>query len=102
MAQFIGTVEGFTFTPEADTASNSIITIGGLIGVTRTAVPAGKTGYAFFTGPKSVYTFAQAEGAAAVAQGAAVTIDRTAVGIAYDGAEEGAAEIAVLLKDPGA
>lgn len=100
MAQYIGMVEGFTYIPEADVASNTIVTVGGLIGVTRTALPAGKPGYVFFSSPKSVYSFAQAEGAAAVAQGAEVTISGTAAGIAYDGAAAGAAEITVLLKDP--
>lgn len=54
---FLGNCETFSFTPETDTAPNSIITRGKLIGVTRFMVKAGEKGSAFLTSKFSVYHF---------------------------------------------
>lgn len=65
MARFEGNVEAFRYTAVADTPANTLVRIGGLVGVTRDACKAGETIMAFMTGKASLYSLPLASGLAA-------------------------------------
>ena len=113
MAKFEGIVEGFKVTPVAATATNSIIQVGALTGVTRQNLKAGETGIAFLTAPASIYSFPLASAAVATAdQGDLITISSGVVSVAGEGdtgygclwepVAVGDTEVTVLLFAPGA
>ena len=110
MAKFEGNYEAFRYTPVANLDTNSVVTVGNLIGVTRDKCAAGDTIMAFLTAPKSVYSFPLATAAeAAVDQGslmkvasgvaAAASAGDTAIGILFEGIAVGDTEALVLLLD---
>ena len=109
---FLGNVESFPFTPEADTAPNSIIICGKLIGVTRYPVKAGEKGAAFLTTRHSVYHLELAAEGTQTDAGTEVYADadgkitasasgNTAVGCLYQGIEAGDTFAQVLLYPAG-
>lgn len=65
MAKFEGNVEAFRYTPQTALDTNSLVTVGALVGVTRDSCAAGDTIMAFMSGRKSIYSLPQASGIAA-------------------------------------
>lgn len=72
---YLGVFDSYRFTPETAMDSNSIVTSGPMVGVTRANVPAGEVGLAFIANPVSVYSFAVDALEADKSVGAAVYID---------------------------
>ena len=107
---FLGNVESFPFTPETDTAPNSIIICGKLIGVTRYPVKAGEKGAAFLTTRHSVYHLELAAEGTQTDAGTEVYADSsgkvttasggTLIGCLYRGIEAGDTFAQVLLYPP--
>lgn len=112
MAKFEGTYEAFRYTPTSDLPTNSIVEVGGLIGVTRDKCAANDTIMAFMSSKKSVYSFPLATdpAVAAIDRGTLVTIDAsgkiksagagdTAIGILWEAVAVGDKEALVLMYD---
>ena len=110
MAKFKGIVEGFRYTPVAALDTNSIVTVGALVGVTRKNLAAGETGIAYMTSPKSIYSLPQASGIAAdVDRGTLATIDTGKVkpagagdkvyGVYWEDTDNAAGEAVIMLSD---
>lgn len=72
---YIGTFDSFRFTPQADTACDSIVNAGELYGVTKDNVAAGEVGLAFIGVPAVVFALPIDALAAAKTVGTAVYID---------------------------
>ncbi|MBQ3349742.1 MAG: DUF2190 family protein [Thermoguttaceae bacterium] len=113
---YLGNFESFRFTATADTAFNSIVKAGELIGVTKANTLNGEIGMAFLGVPVSVYSFTVTALDANKTQGTAVYIDgdgaitfsasdgaspATAydkIGVLWEAANSGATEIKVALR----
>ena len=86
MAKFEGNYEAFRYTPVSNLDTNSVVTVGNLIGVTRDKCAAGDTIMAFLTAPKSVYSFDLPTAAAsAVDRGTFVKVTDGAIAVAGSG-----------------
>lgn len=113
---YLGNFDSFRFVAESAIDANTIITAGGMMGVTRANVPAGEIGMAFMAQSASVYTFtvdalseAKTVGTAIYLDGdGAITFDANdgeqtptayvQLGFLWKPADAGATEIAVALK----
>lgn len=108
MAKFEGNFEAFRYTPVADTATNTVVVVGNLIGVTRDNCAANDTIMAFMTAPKSVYSIPlTATAESAVDRGSLVKLSTgkiaaasdgdTAIGILWEGIAVGDKEALVAI-----
>lgn len=106
---YIGTFDSFRFTPQADTACDSIVNAGELYGVTKDNVAAGEVGLAFIGVPAVVFALPIEALAAAKTAGTAVYItsggalsftstDNTKFGVLWQDAASGATEVQVALR----
>lgn len=112
MAKFEGNVEAFRYTPDSDITENTVVVVGGLVGVTRDKCAANDTIMVFMTGKKSIYSLPLATSPATgtINRGAAVCLDSngkikasssgdTVVGYLWEAVASGDTEATVLLKD---
>lgn len=110
MAKFEGTVEAFRYTAGSALDTNSVVTVGALVGVTRDSCAAGDTIMAFMSGKKSLYTLPQASGIAAdVDMGTLATIADGKVkpagagdkvyGVYFEATDNAADEALIMLAD---
>lgn len=109
MAQFLGMVEAFRYTPVANTPANTLVQIGSLIGVTRDSCKAGETVMAFMAGQSSIYSMPLATGLGSnVDRGTLATINESGkiepatagdsiIGVFWDAAKTTDAEATILL-----
>ncbi len=110
MAKFEGNVEAFRYTPQTALETNSLVTVGALVGVTRDSCPAGETIMAFMTGRKSIYSLPQASGIAAdVDRGTLATVadgkvkpaaaGDPVIGVYWEDTDNAAEEAVIMLTD---
>ena len=109
MAQFLGMVEAFRYTPVANAPANTLVQIGSLIGVTRDSCKAGETIMAFMAGQSSIYSLPLATGLGSnVDQGTLATINESGkiepaaagdpiIGVFWEAAKTTDAEAIILL-----
>ena len=108
--KFEGNVEAFRYTPQTALETNSLVTVGALVGVTRDSCAAGDTIMAFMTGKKSIYSLPQASGIAAdVDMGTLATIadgkvkpaaaGDTIIGVYWEDTDNAAEEAIIMLSD---
>ena len=113
---YIGTFDSFRFTPQADTACDSIVNAGELYGVTKDNVAAGEVGLAFIGVPAVVFALPIDALAENKTVGTAVYIDGDGdltfaanngsspavaydkFGVLWEAAASGATEIKVALR----
>lgn len=108
--KFEGNVEAFRYTPQTALETNSLVTVGALVGVTRDSCAAGDTIMAFMTGKKSIYSLPQASGIAAdVDRGTLATVadgkvkpaaaGDTIIGVYWEDTDNAAEEALIMLTD---